>query len=72
MTIRQVMHQVSSHKDLLKAQMKEPPTISTGKKKRKHIRDEQENRKKYENVQQKQKEKEGRRMWRKNFQRLHI
>ena len=67
MTIREVMHQVRSHKVLMKAQMKEPPVISTGKKKRNRKK-----RTKYQNVQQNQKEKEGRRMWRKNFQRSHI
>ena len=41
-TIREVMHQVSSHNVLMKAEMKEPPVISTGKKKRKHKQDEQE------------------------------
>ena len=42
MTIREVKHQVSSHSVLMKAQMKGPPVISTGKKKGKHKEDEQE------------------------------
>ena len=41
-TIREVMHQVSSHNALIKAQMKVPPVISTGKKKRNHKGDEPE------------------------------
>ena len=52
--------------------MKETPVISRGKKKRKHKGDEQEEKNNYQNMQQNLKEKEGRRMWRKNFQRLHI
>ena len=51
MTIRETVHQVSSHKALTKAQMKDPPVISTGKKKRKHKGDEQEEQNKYQNMQ---------------------
>ena len=40
MTIREAIHQVSSDNVLTKAKMKEPPVISTGKKKKKTRRTE--------------------------------